>query len=606
MASAIAYRGSGCRWQYVNRAGTLGMVWLGGPGDPAGTTDAGNQVRKEPASGACGHGGERATLQTLQEIKPLTSEEGGTICAHDGTLVNAVELRKVCMSKGHTFATGLGAEVVVHLFEDFGIAAATSLRGALSFALWDNALDRLFLVRDRFGERPVYFAAVADSLLFASEAKAILASGLVPRKPDSEALSQFLMTGHIPLMATPFGGVQKLPAGHLLIFDENSRDLKKYWQLGKPESLPRTHMDAHDKFFSEVFEAVKLYVTRMSRPAVAVDRDIGSAVLAGLCSLVLKDKTRTYAIGIGAEAFDHLEHARTVGRHFNTEHTEFLGESGPAVLGHLLAKMQWHMDAPCADPQQLDLLQFGRMAGSCGPVVMASCGLAELMVISPENMAALPPPPQPDRGVTRRILRGVKTAVRGVFGGGAPPATDLLKDASALARDDPAIWALDGALAGFYAAGAAGGVEFSLPMLDHLLAEFIFALPREWKVRGGLNLMTESFKSLIPQQLSYHFPVADRFGAPKPATTKPDDDRWLKPEGLWEDVKKRILDRRSSLGDYIGKSEVEKLLTEHEKKTANHATRIWRVLALAEWLAQQADSAPPPDHVPWPPCAKGR
>lgn len=611
MASAIAYRSSGCCRQYVNRQRTVGMVWVGfASSSGASSAEGGTGQASVPAADSGGLCNNTPAASHSQENELLTSEDRGVVCVYDGAPANAADLKKVCTSKGHTFAGKHHAEAVVHLFEDFGNAAVTSLRGALSFALWDNARHRLFLVRDRLGVKPLYFALVGDSLLFASEAKAILASGLVPRLPDREALTYFLATGYLPHAATPFAGVQKLPAGHLLKFDENGLTMERYWQPTTMTDLPWTRMDVHDELFSEVFDAVKLHVEGVDSAAVVVDRDIGSAVLVGVCSLVLKKKIRTYAIGFGVEGFDHLDHSRVVSRHFNTEHVEFLGERGPAVMGHLIAKMQWHLDAPCTDPAHLELLEFAHMAGSCGPAALASCGLEEVMLISPEHLAALkwtslPLPRRADGGVAHSVMCAERGVVDGVFGKETLAPTDQPPGTTAIAPNDLPIQSLEATLAAWSAAGAASGMEFIFPLADHLLAEFIFALPWELKTDGGKCLLTESFKNLVPPQLTYRYRVAEKFSLPKSFAARPDDDSWLKPEGLWDEVKKRVMDRRNSLRDYISKSEVEKLLREHEERAANHASRVWRLLALAEWLAQQVDVASPPTYVPWPPCAKG-
>jgi len=152
-----------------------------------------------------------AIIDVAGGAQPLANETGDVIAVCNGEIYNSAALRSALQSRGHRFRTRSDAEVLPHLYEDEGLDFLHALDGMFGLALWDARHRRLVLARDRMGEKPLYHATTPAGFLFASEPKALLASGHVGREPDWAALAAYLRTGYVPNPASAFAAIQKLP-----------------------------------------------------------------------------------------------------------------------------------------------------------------------------------------------------------------------------------------------------------------------------------------------------------------------------------------------------------------------------------------------------------
>src|SRR5271156_1419527 len=139
---------------------------------------------------------------------PMCNEDSTVWITYNGECYNADELRPQLAARGHHFSSSSGTEVVLHLYEEYGERCVEKMRGMFAFAIWVARAEILLLARDRLGFKPLYYAALADKLVFASEIKALLASGFVPRKLDPAGIRAFLQLGHIPAPWTAIRGVK--------------------------------------------------------------------------------------------------------------------------------------------------------------------------------------------------------------------------------------------------------------------------------------------------------------------------------------------------------------------------------------------------------------
>ncbi len=151
--------------------------------------------------------------------QPFYSEDRSVVLIANGEIYNFVELRQRLASRGHRFATANDCETIVHLYEDFGLGCVEHLRGMFAFALWDSLRRRLILARDRMGEKPLYPFEASGRLVFASELKGLLRSGLIAFELDPVSVDLYFHYQYVPEPATPLKGVRKLDAGHLLVLD---------------------------------------------------------------------------------------------------------------------------------------------------------------------------------------------------------------------------------------------------------------------------------------------------------------------------------------------------------------------------------------------------
>ena len=163
---------------------------------------------------------------------PMSNEDGTIWIVFNGEVYNFQELRQDLLAHGHTFRSGTDTEVVVHLYEEFGVECLARLRGMFAFAIWDGRSRDLFLARDRLGKKPLYYYDDGKVFLFASEPKAILADPEVPREPDQTAIHHYLTYQYVPSPLSAFAGFRKLPPAHYLLLKQGQpARVERYWKL---------------------------------------------------------------------------------------------------------------------------------------------------------------------------------------------------------------------------------------------------------------------------------------------------------------------------------------------------------------------------------------
>src|SRR5205814_1270728 len=176
--------------------------------------------------------------------QPVSSEDGKVWAAQNGELYNHVELRMQLRRDGHVLHSRCDTEILPHLYERDGIEFERRLRGKFAICVWDERRRRAVLVRDRLGVKPLYWAQCGDVVVFASELKSLLASGLVEPELDLEAIDAYLTFGFVPGPATPLAGVRKLRPGHRLVIEGGRVSEERYWRYPQPE--PDTTIDADE------------------------------------------------------------------------------------------------------------------------------------------------------------------------------------------------------------------------------------------------------------------------------------------------------------------------------------------------------------------------
>jgi asparagine synthase (glutamine-hydrolysing) len=165
------------------------------------------------AEGPCSLGMRRLSIIDLSTgHQPISNEDRTIWVVFNGEIYNYRELHDNLVAQGHRFTTKSDTEVLVHLYEQEGIAGFSKLRGMFAYALWNTAKRELLLVRDRFGKKPLYYAHLPTGLWFGSELKCLREAG-VPLEVDAEALRQYFQFNYIPDPRSPFKAIQKLPAG---------------------------------------------------------------------------------------------------------------------------------------------------------------------------------------------------------------------------------------------------------------------------------------------------------------------------------------------------------------------------------------------------------
>jgi asparagine synthase (glutamine-hydrolysing) len=303
--------------------------------------------------------------------QPIANEDGSIHVVQNGEIYNYRELRRDLERAGHRFRTSGDTEVLLHLYEEHSESFAARLRGMFAVAIWDARRRRLVLARDRFGIKPLYYRDVDGELSFASELRAL------PRgEIDLDALEAFLAFNSIPAPLTIFRDARKLPAGHLLVWDEGMIRLERF-------ARPAPAVDVRDDDEAELVEELRARLRDSVRAHLVSDVPVGvllsggvdSSLLAALAAGESSEPLRTFSIGFEERSFDELGDARLVAERYGTQHQELILRPDAALLLPALADA---FDEPFADSSALPTYLVSQLAASEVKVALSGEGGDEL------------------------------------------------------------------------------------------------------------------------------------------------------------------------------------------------------------------------------------
>lgn len=336
-----------------------------------------------------GLGHRRLSIIDLSQAghQPISNEDETIWLVFNGEIYDFQDLRRKLQSKGHVLKGATDSETVIHLFEDEGIDCLRHLNGMFAFALWDSRQQRLWLVRDRLGIKPLNYYWDGRKLIFASEIKAILCDPDVPREIDPEALDLYLTLNYIPAPWTIFKNIRKLMPGSYLRAEKGKIDLQAYWDVqengGGPQGaqgpLPADQDLGEQKahLFTLLEEAVKRRLISDVPLGAFLSGGIDSSIIVALMARNSARPVKTFSIGYkDLPAFDETKYAREVVKLYNTDHQEVkLGfkdilEAFPSVLEN--------MDEPFADSSAVPTFIVSRETRSHVKVALSGDGGDEL------------------------------------------------------------------------------------------------------------------------------------------------------------------------------------------------------------------------------------
>ncbi|PYO84827.1 MAG: asparagine synthase (glutamine-hydrolyzing), partial [Gemmatimonadetes bacterium] len=255
--------------------------------------------------------------------QPIFNEDRSKVIVFNGEIYNYRELRRDLVARGHRFTTHGDTETILHLYEDEGADCVRRLRGMFAFAIWDAAAETLFLARDRFGIKPLYFTAAPWGVAFASELKALHAAGLTDRALDWDALDMYFQLGYIPAPATPFGDVQKLEPGHTAMWRRgNELSIRRYWDLPRQrEPAPR---DVEAQLVTWLDESVRAHLVSDVPVAAFLSGGLDSSAVVASWALA-SDAPHAFTaryFGSSAASADETALARRLASRYGVQLTE--------------------------------------------------------------------------------------------------------------------------------------------------------------------------------------------------------------------------------------------------------------------------------------------
>ncbi len=572
--------------------------------------------------------------------QPMAALDGTVQLVFNGEIYNFRELRAELESRGQVFATRSDTEVVLRAWLEWGEAAIARLNGMFALALWDARRRSLLLARDRFGEKPLFYARTAQGIAFASELKALRAGGFCRADLDPESVDCYLTLGYVPAPRSIFRGVRKLMPGQWLRVGAEGDREETYWRprFGAPRAVSLEA--AAEEFEALLIEAVRCRMVSDVPLGAFLSGGLDSALVVWAMSRVSGDPVRTHSIG-PERGEGELPLARAIAAQLGTQHEEF--RVGPEVES-LLPAIVHHLDEPLADSSAVPTWHVSRMTRRNVTVALSGDGGDEAFggytarylphLFESRVRAALPSGlrrgvfgplarawpasarlPRPLR--LRTILgnlavddsrayfrdlawleeearaslysRELREALRGFTPFevvGARYAADAAAP-DALARSqlaDIGLYMTDDVLAKVDRMSMAHGLEVRCPLLDPRIVDFAGTLPASLKLGGGegKRLLRQVAARRLPRRVA----TAPKQGFSIPAAA------WLRGP-LVPAFESRVLPRDAAINEWVEPAAVRAIWREHQSGARDHSVPLWALMCLATWLALPADGAPP-------------
>jgi asparagine synthase (glutamine-hydrolysing) len=579
-------------------------------------------------SGPIGFGFRRLSIIDLKTgHQPICNEDRSVWIVFNGEIYNYKELREYLLSKGHVFTSQTDTEVIVHAYEEFGESCIDKLRGMFAFAIWDSRNQTLLLARDRVGIKPLYYRLTADSIIFGSEIKAILADPEVEVDVQSEIVDRFLTFYYTPGEETLFRNIRKLAPGTYMVIRDGKAKIRQYWDLQfSPE--PQGVEIAQNQLLALLEESVDLHMISDVPVGFLLSGGLDSTALLGFAVGKTEHKLSSYTIGFSdAGVTDERPYARQAASLYGSEHHEMT--ISPKEFMDCLPLYVRHMEEPVCEPPAVALYYVSKLAKEFVKVLISGEGGDEAFAGYPNYRSML---------WLERIKRsckpmnGVLSAVAGLVAGqpgahrlrkylpllntpfdryyysrtsspftffnthvsglytdefkelsdknlSTSPVTRYLRTSSAnqvlnrMLYVDTKTWLPDDLLIKADKITMANSVELRVPLLDHKVLEFAASLPISHKVRGFTTkyIFRKALNERVPKE------ILDRkkTGFPVPY------DSWLRgPMKGW--LYEILLDRTTLARGYFRKTAIERLLLENELK-GSYSKELFSLAVLELW-----------------------
>lgn len=316
--------------------------------------------------------------------QPMVSADGSLVVTYNGEIYNFKEIRTELERKGHTFRGQSDTEVLVEACRVWGpIEAAKRFNGIFAFALWDNAAQEFFLIRDQMGVKPLYWGVHDGLLLFGSQLKALLAHPRQLRQVDQSSVATYFQRGYVPAPFTVFKNVYKLPAGTALHWNlrEEPKQIQ-YWDLariardGARNPIALSESENVAQLQSLLQDAIGKQMVSDVPLGAFLSGGIDSSTIVALMQAQSSRPVRTFSIGFSDHQFDEAPYARAVARCLKTEHTELYVEASDALT--LIPKLSEWFDEPFADQSGIPTYLVSQLARRQVTVALSGDGGDEL------------------------------------------------------------------------------------------------------------------------------------------------------------------------------------------------------------------------------------
>lgn len=565
--------------------------------------------------------------------QPMIHSSNRYTISYNGEIYNFAQIRSELINLGHSFNSNSDTEVILNGFAQWGPKVFARLEGMFALAICDNIENTTFLARDKFGEKPLFYAKTPNSYLFGSAIKPILAWPEIEIVPNLHAIHNYLTLQYSLAPETAFVGiVQVLPAHWVQIRSSGQISINKYWQANHNIRSRRASIaELNDEFLFRLESAVRLRMISDVPLGAFLSGGVDSSAVVAMMARNSGTRIKTFSIGFDDLQYDERKFASTVSNHIGTQHTELnLTKDSVSIIEDLM----WHLEEPFADPSIIPTYFVSKLAKEQVTVSLSGDGGDELFMGYGRYQAMLQIEANRifgkktkqfaqfiHKSISSNLARirpfgGIRRRLRSVFDNEATkyepaimaflsddktdsygpvlqpllasPTTEIMQRwfdempdiVTGAAWCDLHTYLPGDILKKVDNASMAVSLETRAPMLDSQFVEFALSLSRVQKLPNGLlkGFMKNALSKVLPHEILYRPKMG--FGMPV--------NEWLS-----SSLKPLMLD--TLLGGNLAKrglfrrEYLERIVNEHLSGYRHHHTRIWTLIMLELWFREWID-----------------
>jgi len=562
-------------------------------------------------------------------VQPMHSADDRIVVVFNGEIYNFKEIRKELEQKGYIFKTHSDTETIIHCYLEYGDKCVEHFRGMFGIAIYDKRDEKLLIIRDRLGIKPIYYFLDDNKLIFSSEIKPILACLKVKPGVHIPSLDFYMSVGYVPGENTLFADIKKLLPGHILTIEKNKVSIKQYWDL---EDKPIKNIDFDEAMyeFGEIMqESIKIRMRSDVPLGAFLSGGLDSSAIVSSMNEMSDSPVKTFSVGYKDEPeTNELGWAKKVSEHFKTEHHEYFLE--PLEFFNSIDKLLNYMEEPIVESAAIALYQLSILAKEHVTVILSGEGGDEILAGYPLHQIT----PKVDRlhTLSKLIPQFVKNKIansltqsekktkywdwinlstedryqsisndvtlsikRNMYQ--SPVLLDSHKitaeyyknlyaemsNGSKLKRmtyTDIKSWLPDDLLVKADKMTMAASLELRVPLLDHKLLEYATSLPDSFRLNGsqGKYLLKKYMEQKLPHEVIYR----KKKGFPVPIAS------WFRTT-LYEKTKEILLDPMTLSRGYFTKDYINNILLRHKAGEEDNSRRIFSLLNLELWHRKYID-----------------
>jgi asparagine synthase (glutamine-hydrolysing) len=568
--------------------------------------------------------------------QPIANEDGSKWIVFNGEIYNYQELREGLLERGHKLHTHSDTEVIVHLYDEYGVDCLKHLRGMFALAIWNENEKALFVARDRVGKKPLLYSHQPNGdFIFGSEFQAVLQHPAISREVDHDAIDSYMSYLCVPAPQTAFKAIRKLEPGHWLKWHAGQIETRRYWLPDFSKKIKITDAEAIEETIRIVRESTRLRLISEVPLGAFLSGGVDSSIVVALMAQESSTPVKTFSIGFEEQDFSELKYARRVAEHVGAEYNEFIVR--PDAL-EVLPTLVEHYGEPYADSSAIPTYYVSKetrrhvtvaLNGDGGDESFAgyeryvAMAVAEIykkipralrtpLIEGPINML---PTSEVKKTFVRDVQRffiSVSEEVPDRYGRWMSTFKPAVKDeiytddfARSIDRDrawqvlykwisgsngiglldkmlltDQMTYLPNDLLVKVDIASMANSLEARSPFLDHKVIEFAASLPEELKISRfrPKSLLKKVAARLVPSDVVYRPKMG--FGVPV--------GRWFRGEmkGFVSDI---LLSERALRRGVVKREKIEQYVLQHTSGQVDHSFQIWTLLMLELWYQRFID-----------------